>query len=235
VGISAARDGAGAGEDGIGQLATEVVPEVGISGAQDGAGAGEDGIVRSTTQLVVIDMQNVFADDGSAWRAPRFGEVVGPVARLVAAYAPDVVLTRFVAPARPRGAWVAYYADWPFALRPADHPMWRIVPQLAGPAARVRGHDGAGGTLDKPTFSKWGAELARLIGPEGRMVLAGVSTDCCVLSTALAAADAGVEVWVVAEACAGVDDDSHAKALHIMSLYAPLIQVVSLADAVNLS
>ena len=30
-------------------------------------------------------------------------------------------------------------------------------------------------------------------GPGGRLVLAGVSTDCCVLSTALAAADAGVD------------------------------------------
>ena len=35
------------------------------------------------------------------------------------------------------------------------------------------------------------------------IVLTGVSTDCCVLSTALAAADAGVHVRVVADACAG--------------------------------
>jgi nicotinamidase-related amidase len=60
-----------------------------------------------------------------------------------------------------------------------------------------------------------------------------VSTDCCVLSTALAAADAGVEVQVVAEACAGLTDDSHREALDIMQLYAPLIEVVSLADVLG--
>ena len=65
----------------------------------------------------------------------------------------------------------------------------------------------------------------------GHLVLCGVSTDCCVLSTAVAAADAGVAVRVVAEACAGVDDDSHQKALDILRLYAPLVEVVSL-DAV---
>jgi nicotinamidase-related amidase len=58
------------------------------------------------------------------------------------------------------------------------------------------------------------------------LVLAGVSTDCCVLSTALAAADAGVQVTVVADACAGVDDVAHLRALEAMKLYAPLIDVL---------
>jgi nicotinamidase-related amidase len=60
-------------------------------------------------------------------------------------------------------------------------------------------------------------------------VLAGVSTDCCVLSTALAAADAGVKVRVAADACAGATDTSHEQALAIMGLYAPLIEVTTVA------
>lgn len=32
---------------------------------------------------------------------------------------------------------------------------------------------------------------------------------------------------VVADACAGVDDRSHAQALDILALYAPLIEVVN--------
>ena len=52
------------------------------------------------------------------------------------------------------------------------------------------------------------------------LVLAGVSTDCCVLSTAVAAADVGVPVQVVADACAGVDDASHRKTLDVLALYA---------------
>ena len=49
--------------------------------------------------LAVIDMQRVFGEPGSAWLAPRFGEIVKPVRDLVAAFGPDVVFTRFVAPA----------------------------------------------------------------------------------------------------------------------------------------
>ena len=82
------------------------------------------------------------------------------------------------------------------------------------------------------TFGKVGDELSAILGG-GRMVLAGVSTDCCVLSTALAAADDGVEVQVVADACAGIDDESHAKALDIMRLYSPLVEVVGLAEAIG--
>ena len=64
-------------------------------------------------------------------------------------------------------------------------------------------------------------------------MLAGVSTDCCVLSTALAAADAGGGVQVVGDACAGVNDVSHGQALGILRLYSPLVEVVSVADVLR--
>jgi hypothetical protein len=38
---------------------------------------------------------------------------------------------------------------------------------------------------------------------------------------------------VVADACAGVSDDSHAETLDILRLYGPLVEVVSLADAIG--
>ena len=177
------------------------------------------------TTLVVIDMQHIFGDPGSAWRAPRFDQVVAPIRDLASAYAPRVTFTRFVAPAAPQGAWRDYYRQWPFALQPPDAPVYDLVPEFA---------PGAGVTVDATTFSKWGPDLAARVGA-GTMVLAGVSTDCCVLSTALAAADAGVPVRVVAQACAGVDDDSHAKALDIMALYGPLIQVIDLDRALALA
>jgi nicotinamidase-related amidase len=175
--------------------------------------------------LAVIDMQRVYAEPGSEWLAPRFAEIIGPVRRLVDAFRPRVIFTRFVAPAVPAGAWRKYYDQWPFALQPADAPIHQLVDEFAGQA---------GQTLDATTFSKWGPELASLTsgpgGDPGQLVLAGVSTDCCVLSTALAAADAGVAVTVVADACAGVTDESHRQALDILRLYGPLVEVVSVAD-----
>ena len=181
-------------------------------------GAGAPG--EPTAWLAVIDMQRVFAEPDSPWLAPRFAEIVGPVKSLVEAFRPRVTFTRFVAPQVPEGAWREYYAQWPFALQPPDARIYELVDELAGEA---------GPTLNATTFSKWGPELSAKVGG-GTLVLAGVSTDCCVLSTALAAADAGTPVRVVGDACAGADDDSHAAALRILQLQSPLIEVVSLAD-----
>jgi nicotinamidase-related amidase len=168
--------------------------------------------------LAVIDMQRVFAEPDSPWLAARFAEVVDPVRRLVNGFGDRVTFTRFVAPEVPAGAWQRYYEQWPFALLPPQAPIYDLVSEFT-PAR----------TLDTTTFGKWGPELARAVG-DGGLVLAGVSTDCCVLSTALAAADAGVGVQVVADACAGVNDHTHRQALDIMRLYSPLVEVVTLAD-----
>jgi nicotinamidase-related amidase len=172
-------------------------------------------------RLAVIDMQQVFAEPDSPWATPSFDEAAEGVRRLLPAFGDRVTFTRFLAPEKPVGAWRAYYDQWPFALQPPQSRLWELTDEFAARAPHV---------LDATTFGKWTPELAERVGPDGRLVLAGVSTDCCVLSTALAAADAGAEVLVVADACAGVDDDSHAKALHVMDLYGPLIRVVTVDD-----
>ncbi|WP_200307084.1 cysteine hydrolase family protein [Streptomyces adelaidensis] len=187
-----------------------------------GPQAPRDRTVTPPGLLAVIDMQRVFAEPDSPWAAPRFTEAATGVRRLLPAFAEErTVFTRFVAPERPEGAWRAYYDRWPFALRPPDARLWEIVDELA---------DDTGDLVDAPTFGKWGPGLAARLGTDGRLVLAGVSTDCCVLSTALAAADAGVEVLVVADACAGATDESHAKALYVLDLYRPLIRVVTVDE-----
>ncbi len=173
--------------------------------------------------LAVIDMQRVFAEPGSEWVTPRFAEIVGPVRTLVEALRPRVIFTRFVAPEVPAGAWCRYYAEWPFALQPPSARIYELVDEFATEP---------GPTLDATTFGKWGPEMSARVGA-GTLVLAGVSTDCCVLSTAVAAADDGVAVQVVADACAGVTDESHAETLDILRLYSPLIEVVSLAEVVR--
>lgn len=174
--------------------------------------------------LAVIDMQRVFAEPTSGWFTPGLAGIVAPIKELAAAFGPRVVFTRFLAPDVPTGVWAKYYERWPFALRPPDADLYRLTDDFA---------DGTGPTVDATTFGKWTPLLAARVGPGGRLVLAGVSTDCCVLSTALAAADAGVAVEVVADACAGVDDGTHRQALDVMRLYAPLIEVVTLADVLG--
>jgi nicotinamidase-related amidase len=172
---------------------------------------------QSDGVLAVIDMQRVFAESDSPWFVPRYPRAVAGIRRLLPLFGDRVVFTRFIAPDEPVGAWRQYYEQWPFALQPPDSRIWELTDGFADIDAY---------TLDATTFGKWTPELAERVGPGGRLVLAGVSTDCCVLSTALAAADAGVQVTVVADACAGVDDSTHRRALEVMKLYAPLIDVL---------
>ncbi len=166
--------------------------------------------------LVVVDMQRIFGEPGSEWLTPRFAEAQAVIERLLPAFGDRVVFTRFVAPEHPRGAWVPYYEQWPFALVPADDPLYDLVEPF-----RETGH----AVVTETTFGKWGPELRDALGDAGEVALAGVSTDCCVLSTALGAADAGVAVRVVADACAGLTDADHQRALDAMALYTPLIEI----------
>jgi len=167
--------------------------------------------------LALIDLQRIFADPASGWAAPDFRRVIEPTKELVELFGPQVIFTRFVAPEKPTGSWVAYYEEFPFALQPPDADDYQLVDEFKGAP-----------TLDMTTLGKWGPELAEATRADGRLVLGGVTTDCCVLSTALAAVDAGIYVQVVEEACAGSTADTHRKALDIMQLYAPMLEVVTL-------
>ena len=178
--------------------------------------------------LVAVDLQVVFADPASAWATPGFADVVPVVRALVEAFdaaGAPVVFTRFLAPERPAGVWAEYYEQWPFALRPPQDPLWDLVDGIGRrPQHRV---------VDATTFGKWGPDLAAATVGAPALVLAGVSTDCCVLSTALGAADAGVGVRVVADACAGVSETDHERALAAMALYDPLVRVVDAASVLS--
>jgi nicotinamidase-related amidase len=166
--------------------------------------------------LALIDLQRIFADPGSGWATPDFQRVVKPTRQLIDLLSPRVIFTRFVAPEKPVGSWVTYYELYPFALQSPDSDDYQLVDEFKGAS-----------TLDKPTFGKWGPELAEAVGTGGRLVLGGVTTDCCVITTALAAVDAGVHVQVVEDACAGSDEASHQKAIDIMRLYSPMLEIVT--------
>lgn len=169
--------------------------------------------------LVVIDPQEVFASpEASPWGSPVWSEALPHIRRLARVYGPErTVVTRFVADPTLGGSWEAYYAQWPFALVPDDDPLYAVVPELTGAGTRV---------VTEPTFGKWRPALRSIVGPQPRLALAGVSTDCCVIATALPAADAGATVRIVAQACAGSTRENHERALEAMALFGPQIVIV---------
>lgn len=171
--------------------------------------------------LLAIDMQAVFGDASSPWCAPEYALASAGIQRLLPAFGERAVFTRFVAPTEPRGAWVAYYEQWPFALVADADPLYALTPPFRDAAPHVE---------TRPTFGKWDAQLAAALGGTDEIVLTGVSTDCCVISTALAAADAGVHVRLAVDACAGASPVDHQRALDAMALYAPLIELTSVDE-----
>ncbi|MBM6698785.1 isochorismatase family protein [Bifidobacterium pullorum subsp. saeculare] len=175
--------------------------------------------------LVVIDRQKVFAQsDWSAWACAdgSYHATDEAFVRLAGAYGERVAYTRYIAPDEPKDAWVAYFRDWPQFLVPLDDPMYDFTDETARLA---EGHP----VISRTTFGKWCPELEVAIGGTRRIALCGVATDCCMLLTALAAADAGVRVRLVADACAGSTPDNQRLALETMRLFSPLIEVTDSA------
>lgn len=182
-------------------------------------------MIRDDEWLVVVDRQRVFAEnEWSAWGCAdgSYHNADKPFEALAKAYGDRVVYTRYVAPERPDGAWKDYFADWPQFLVPADDPVYDLTGDTA---ALAQGHT----VLSMTTFGKWGPELSRAIGGSTHIALCGVSTDCCVLATALAAGDAGVSVRVVEDACVGSTPENHRMALDVMRLFSPLVTVTDSA------
>ena len=174
--------------------------------------------------LVVIDPQQIFASPDSQWGSPMFPGIVEPVRRLASAAGRRTVITRWVPAPDPRGSWRAYLDAWPFAAVAEDDPLLELVPEVEGLASDV---------VSLPTFGKWGYALQAVTGPTPHLVLAGVSTDCCVVSTALAAADAGATITVVTDACAGSTPENHRSALDVMALYPPQITLATTAEVLS--
>lgn len=185
------------------------------SGTEDGSGTEDDS--EKEPWLVVIDPQAIFASPDSAWGSPFFDDAMPHIRTLAEAFGERVLVTRWMPTADRSTSWGAYFAAWPFADQPPSDPLFDLVPG----AVDLSPHP----TLDLPTFGKWGAEIERTVGRGAHVVLAGVSTDCCVISTALAAADAGAHVTVAADACAGSTAENHAAAIQVMGLYPPQITI----------
>ena len=169
--------------------------------------------------LLVIDMQRVFADAPSPWASTDFYQALPQVERLVDAYRGRVILTRYVAPMPPTGAWIPYFETFPTVLRPEQDAIWDLkLPAGEGCLVETR-----------RTFSKWDERMARLVGPDSRIAVCGVATECCVLGTVLGAVDAGRFVRVVTDACAGGAPDGHDQTLNILAGFAPMVSLVTTA------
>src|SRR3954462_14983654 len=165
--------------------------------------------------LVVIDMQQVFADASSDWAVDGYDGAARRIEGLLPHFSGRAVFTRFVADPAEWGSWADYYDRWSTMRRPPSWPRWELT--IAPGEAPV---------VSLSPFSKWGADLAELTGETSPLVVCGVATDCCVLATVLGAVDSGRRITVVEDACAGVSARHHAETLSLLTLLEPMVSVV---------
>jgi nicotinamidase-related amidase len=88
----------------------------------------------------------------------------------------------------------------------------------------------AGTFVDRPIFSAWGERLRSRAGDPAELVLCGVATDCCVISTALDAIDDAAFVRVVEDACRGSSAASHDAAVTVLRGYAPQVTLTTVDE-----
>src|SRR5919109_1310698 len=166
------------------------------------------------TALIVVDVQNDFADPAGGLSVPG-GEAI--VARV----------NEEVGHARQAGAFVVYTQDWHPGSTPhfsKDGGTWPVHcvkdtwgadfhPALTvdGPSVRKgsNGEDGYSGfTMRDPVSGDTlPTELEELLRQHGieQAVICGLATDYCVKATALDAARLGFHATVLADAIAAVD------------------------------
>ncbi|MDH3425941.1 MAG: isochorismatase family protein [Acidimicrobiia bacterium] len=182
----------------------------------------------SQTALVVVDVQNDFAD-------PEGGLYVNDGAAVVP------VINEEIAKAKAAGAQVVYTADWHPESTPhfeKDGGIWPVHcvgdtwgsefhPDLVvdGPVVRkgTKGEDGYSGFFMKDPESEvtMPTELASMLRDWGvkRVVVAGLATDYCVKATALDGIAEGFDVALMTAAVRSVDlaEGDGAKALDEVS------------------
>ncbi|NMF31816.1 cysteine hydrolase [Corynebacterium ammoniagenes] len=174
--------------------------------------------------LAIIDMQVAFSEAGSDWLIPRYAEVENNVAKLAHAFEDKVLWTKFVRAPEEEGAWSEYYDRWSSFRVDEDSRQWDLT---LLPAANHT-------VISRPTFSKWGPELAELAPLGTPLVICGVATDCCVLATALAAIDDGRSVIVCTDACGAVNDLAQEQTLSVLSLLAPMVRLTTTDEVLQI-
>ena len=169
-----------------------------------------------TTALIVVDVQNDFADPSGSLAVPGGAAVIGPV-------------NREIAQATAAGALVVLTQDWHPPTTPhfaKDGGQWpvhcvaetwgaELHPDLVAPDDAPRIHKGTDGEDGYSGFTRRNVvtgetsstQLESMLRDESieRVVVAGLATDYCVQATALDAARLGFDTFVLTDAIAAVD------------------------------
>ncbi len=143
--------------------------------------------------LLVIDMQKIFAP-GYEWYTPGIEDAEKNIHRLCEKYK-NRIFTRHVASENPIGTWKSYNEE--FAHINSNTECLDLLDSFVN-TEKIE--------FDKITYSAFNSgEALQYIKDQGytEIILTGVQTEFCVLSSLMRAIDEGFFVTFVSDACAG--------------------------------
>ena len=184
------------------------------------------------TVHVVIDMQRLF-DEETGWRVADLTALLPQIAKLIEHRPARALYARFITPAtigESKGAWQSYYRQWPQVIQdrlPAG--IFDLVAPLARHAAPHQQFDKQGfSAFSGPSFPG----MLRDLGAS-TLVLSGVETDVCVLSTALEAIERGLRVVVATDAVTSSSPAGHRATLdHVLPRFEHMLDLAPSADII---
>lgn len=184
------------------------------------------------TLHLCVDMQRLFAEK-TVWHTAALPSLIAPIRRLTLLHPGRTVFTRFVTPvtaAEAPGTWRRYYGHWSSVTldrMPAD--LIDLVPELADLVPPER-------EIDKLTHSAFTSdaflEILRRDGTDA-LVVTGVETDVCVLTTVLDAVDRGIHVVVVTDGVASSVPAAHRATIeHVYPRYDQHLELMTTDEVV---
>lgn len=165
--------------------------------------------------LLVIDMQNVYAD-GGAWCCPNAEKAAKRIKELLQQNEDcfDVIFTRFLASENPKGIWNRYNEE--NAQINADEHANAMMSVLSEESKKYP-------LFTKSVYSSLEISQVREASAKARrVVVAGVVAECCVLATVLALVDEGDYVIYLTDGVAGINEETEASVECILSGLEPL-------------
>jgi nicotinamidase-related amidase len=162
---------------------------------------------------LVVDMQELFRSHPD-WGSASLNAIVPPIQRLLQARPENAYFSRFIPPQQmdqATGAWRRYYQRW------HNVTLERMDPDLVNVIKELRPWER--GIVDKSGYSALGnPEFRRVASESGDrcLILSGVETDVCVLSTAMEAMDLGLRVIFAIDAVTSSSAKCHELALQIV-------------------
>ena len=178
--------------------------------------------------FLFVDFQKIF--EKGDWKVPEIKNTLtrAKIARDTVAKIRNIttIATRYLPPhgvclRNKDDAWFKYFKMYPNVPNDPDHEMYQHIENISCDLS-----------WESSGFSKWN-HSSTYTSPFN-VFITGVSTECCVLSTALSAIDAGATVYIISDACAAGSKNDHNLGLNILSRFAPNVQIIKTNDIIRL-